>query len=120
MPQPWDGRCWKSPSESRSPCSTLTSFDSCIAVATAIVAARSGSPRFTEIATIVAAFSACAALSWVSVAPTLTVQVADPTGIRPPGMTATRTLAPTRTTPRAIVPLRMITPASRTLRTRSA
>ena len=59
VPQPWDGRCWNSPSESRSPKSMLRSPDSCIAVASAIVTARSGSPREDATAAIVAAFAAC-------------------------------------------------------------
>ncbi|CAM5659421.1 hypothetical protein SGLAM104S_00652 [Streptomyces glaucescens] len=59
VPQPCDGRCWKRPSESRSPWSMLRSADSCSAVASAIVTARSGSPRAVPTAVIVAAFTAC-------------------------------------------------------------
>ena len=66
VPQPWDGRCWKRPSESRSPDSMLYSFDSWYAVASAIVAARAGMPRWTETAVISAAFSACSTLSFTS------------------------------------------------------
>ena len=64
MPQPWDGRCWNRPSESRSPDSRLSSFDSWYAVARAIVAARAGRPRWTAMAVIRAAFSACSTLSF--------------------------------------------------------
>ena len=58
MPQPCEGRCWNSPSESRSPNFTLRTFDSCIAVAIAIVAARGGIPRCTAMAVIAAALLA--------------------------------------------------------------
>src|SRR5699024_8071557 len=48
-----------SPSESRSPWSRLRIFDSCIAVAKAIVTARAGRPRSIPIAPIRAALPAC-------------------------------------------------------------
>ena len=58
VPQPCEGRCWNSPSESRSPNFTLRTFDSCIAVAIAMVAARGGIPRCTAMAVIAAALLA--------------------------------------------------------------
>src|SRR5215218_2874776 len=59
VPHPCDGRCWKSPSESRSPYSRLRRSDSWYAAASAIVAARAGSPRRTEIAAMSAALPDC-------------------------------------------------------------
>ena len=59
VPQPWDGRCWKRPRESRSPCCMLRSPDSWSAVASAMVTARSGMPRPVPTAAIVAALTAC-------------------------------------------------------------
>ncbi|CCB76691.1 protein of unknown function [Streptantibioticus cattleyicolor NRRL 8057 = DSM 46488] len=59
VPQPCEGRCWNSPSESRSPPPMLRSFDSCIAVARAMVSARSGRSREAATAPIVAALAAC-------------------------------------------------------------
>src|SRR6476469_984977 len=59
VPQPCDGRCWKSPRESRSPCVMLRSFDSWKAVARAIDTARAGIPRRTPTAAMRVAFSAC-------------------------------------------------------------
>ena len=63
VPQPCEGRCWKRPSESRSPWSMLRSPDSCRAVASAMVTARSGSPREVPTAAIVAAFAACSGVN---------------------------------------------------------
>lgn len=63
VPQPCEGRCWKRPTESRSPCVMLRSPDSWSAVASAIVTARSGIPREVPTAEMVAAFSACSGLS---------------------------------------------------------
>ena len=62
VPQPCDGRCWNRPTESRSPCSMLSRSDSWYAVASAMLAARAGSPRWTETAAMRAAFSACSRL----------------------------------------------------------
>src|SRR5674476_30876 len=45
VPQPWEGRCWKIPTESRSPWVMFRSLDSCIPVAIAMVSARAGSAR---------------------------------------------------------------------------
>lgn len=59
VPQPCEGRCWNKPRESRSPWSRLRSADSCIAVASAMVTARSGSPLEIPTAAIVAALEAC-------------------------------------------------------------
>src|SRR5665811_361774 len=42
VPQPWEGRCWKIPTESRSPWVRLRSLDSCSPVAIAMVSARAG------------------------------------------------------------------------------
>ncbi|KRE61152.1 hypothetical protein ASG78_12480 [Nostocoides sp. Soil756] len=58
VPHPWEGRCWKSPSESRSPKRTLRTLDSCMAVAMAMEAARGGRPRLTAMAVIAAALLA--------------------------------------------------------------
>ena len=63
VPQPCEGRCWNSPSESRSPWSMLRSPDSWSAVASAMVTARSGSPREVPTAEIVAAFAACSGVN---------------------------------------------------------
>src|SRR4029453_17276382 len=63
LPQPWEGRCWNSPTESRSPYSMLMSLDSCNAAARAIVTARVGSFRAVAIALMVAALAACSVLS---------------------------------------------------------
>ena len=63
LPQPWEGRCWNSPTESRSPYSMLMSLDSCSAAASAIVTARVGSSRAVATALIVAALAACSVLS---------------------------------------------------------
>src|SRR5665648_602078 len=45
VPQPWEGRCWKIPTESRSPWVMFRSLDSCIPVVIAMVSARAGSAR---------------------------------------------------------------------------
>ncbi len=63
VPHPCEGRCWNRPSESRSPCPRLCSPDSCNAVASAMVTARSGRPRAVPTAEIVAAFSVCSGVN---------------------------------------------------------
>lgn len=81
VPQPCEGRCWKRPSESRSPCWMFRSPDSWSAVARAIVTARSGMPRLVPTAEIVAAFTACSGVNSYdspSLFPETTVQRGTP------------------------------------------
>jgi hypothetical protein len=68
------GRCWNSPTESRSPPSRFFSSDSCSEVANATSTARSGSARVMATAAMVAAFAICSASRCTTPLPVLTSQ----------------------------------------------
>ena len=73
----------------------LRIFDSWYAVARAMLAARAGSPRWTEMAVIRAAFSAC---SWVSSTVSPSTSAVQPLGRRSgPTPRSTSTPTPTKT-----------------------
>ncbi|MBM0258037.1 hypothetical protein JNW89_15580 [Micromonospora sp. 4G55] len=81
VPQPWLGRCWNRPIESRSPPERLRRPDSWYAVASATTTARSGICRWLPIAAMVAAFAIWSASS-STVPSAWTVQVRLATGSR--------------------------------------
>ena len=70
--QPWLGRCWKRPSESRSPNWMLQKRDSCIAVISAMICALRLPPALRVAVRIRCTLSTCAGISDDAVEPPVT------------------------------------------------